>query len=212
MRILVVGASGGIGLQVVQQGLGRGHEIRAFARGADRMEIDVPGFEAWPGDATRPADLAGALDGVDAVMMTLGVPRTLRGIVMPTTLFSDATRALLPVMEGAGLKRLLVVTGIGAGDSIAAMSALERAGRKILLGRAYADKDVQEKMITASDLDWTIARPGILTDGAATGTYNVLTTPETWRNGVISRADVAGFLLRAAEDGSHIREAPVLVR
>jgi uncharacterized protein YbjT (DUF2867 family) len=81
---------------------------------------------------------------------------------------------------------------------------------KLFLGRAYADKDLQEDLIKGSGLDWTIARPGILTDNAMTGKYQVLVTPETWRQGMISRADVAHFLVHAAEDGRHIRETPAL--
>jgi uncharacterized protein YbjT (DUF2867 family) len=92
------------------------------------------------------------------------------------------------------------------------MSTLERMGHTAILGRAYADKAVQEEMIKASDLDWTIARPGILTNNRRTGVYKVLTEPSTWRNGLISRADVADFLIKALEEGTHIREAPVLVR
>ena len=80
------------------------------------------------------------------------------------------------------------------------------------MGRAYADKTRQEALIEDSALDWTIARPGILTSNRRTGRYQVLTEPATWRNGMISRADVAHFLIHAAEDGTFIHEAPVLVR
>jgi uncharacterized protein YbjT (DUF2867 family) len=83
---------------------------------------------------------------------------------------------------------------------------------KAILGRAYADKAVQEDLIKASSLDWTIARPGILTDNKGTGRYNVLVEPESWRQGVISRADVAHFLVGAAETGSHVHQTPALQR
>jgi uncharacterized protein YbjT (DUF2867 family) len=73
-------------------------------------------------------------------------------------------------------------------------------------------RQLQEDLIKGADLDWTIARPGILTDNAMTGKYEVLVSPGTWRQGVISRADVAHFLVHAAEDGSHIRETPALQR
>jgi uncharacterized protein YbjT (DUF2867 family) len=115
-------------------------------------------------------------------------------------------------MQDKGIRRLLAVTGFGTGDSYARVSSAERIAFQAIMGRAYADKNRQEEMIMASDLDWTIARPGILTSNRGTGRYQVLTEPATWRNGLISRADVAHFLIHAAEDGTYLHEAPVLVR
>ncbi len=211
MKLTVIGASRGIGRKVVDYALERGHHVRAVARSADKMDIASDAFEAISGDATDPELLSGAVNGVDAVILTLGVPRDIR-VLQHTTLFSSVTQALIPIMQNAGVKRLLTVTGFGAGDSYAKLSTPERFTFKVFLGRAYADKALQEDLIRNSDLDWTIARPGILTDNAMTGKYDVLVAPETWRQGVISRSDVAHFLVHAAEDGSHIRETPALQR
>lgn len=211
-HILVVGASRGIGREVVLQGLARGHRIRAMARSAETIAIDDPMLETWPGDATQARDLAPALDGVDAVVLALGVPRDVRFVLRPVTLFSSATQALLPLMQAQGPRRLVAVTGFGAGRSRAALSTLEKLPFKAIMGRAYDDKSRQEAMIEASDLDWTIVRPGILTSNRGTGRYRVLREPAEWRNGVIPRADVADFILTAIEQGSDLRAAPVLVR
>ena len=211
MKLTVIGASRGIGRKVVDYALGRGHAVRAVARSADRMEIDAEGFEARAGDATDPEHLARAVAGVDAVILTLGVPRDIRAL-QPTTLFSTTAQALIPTMEAAGVNRLLAVTGFGAGDSYGKLSTPEKIAFKLFLGRAYADKALQEELIMGSTLDWTIARPGILNDNAMSGKYEVLVDPATWRQGIISRADVAHFLVHAAEDGSHIRETPALQR
>ena len=211
-QILVIGASRGIGLEVVRQGLERGHRIRAFARGADAIEVDDPALEKVAGDATDPRAVAQALDGVDAVVLALGVPKDYKFIVKPVTLFSEATETLLPVMEEHGVRRLVAVTGFGAGRSRAALSGLEKVPFKLVMGRAYDDKSRQEEMIEGSGLDWTIVRPGILTANRKTGDYKVLVSPDEWRNGVIPRADVADFILTALEGGSHVRGDPVLVR
>lgn len=211
MRITVIGASRGIGRKVVDYALRRGHHVRAVARSADRMDIASEAFEAVAGDATDPELLARAVEGADAVILTLGLPRDIR-VLQPTSLFSSVTQALIPAMQDAGVRRLLTVTGFGAGDSQAKLSTPEKLTLKLVLGRAYADKDRQEELIRGSDLDWTIARPGILTDNAMTAKYQVLVTPETWRQGLISRADVAHFLVHAAEDGSHVRQTPALQR
>jgi putative NADH-flavin reductase len=211
MKLAVIGASRGIGRKVVDYALSRGHEVRALARSADAMGIDAPGFVPVAGDASDPAALARAVAGADAVIVTLGVPRDIRAL-QRTTLFSASTRALIPVMAAHGVRRLLAVTGFGAGDSYAKLSTPEKINFTVFLGRAYADKAVMEDLIRASDLDWTIARPGILTDTAMTGRYRVLVDPSSWRQGLISRADVAHYLVHAAEDGSHIRQTPALQR
>jgi uncharacterized protein YbjT (DUF2867 family) len=212
MHILVIGGSRGIGRACVTLALDRGHRVRAFARSAEAMPLEHEMLEKRAGDATQADDLAAALDGIDAVLLTLGVPKTATALLRPVHLFSEATAALLPTMQDKGVRRLLAVTGFGAGESFARLSSAERIAFKAVMGRAYADKDRQEEMIVASDLDWTIARPGILTSNRMTGRYQVLTEPATWRNGMISRADVAHFLIHAAEDGTYVREAPVLVR
>lgn len=211
MKLAIIGASRGIGRACVDYALSRGHKVRAMARGADGMEIGDANFSAVTGDATDAGDIARAIAGTDAVLFTLGLPNDMRKL-RRTTLFSDATRALLPAMEAAGLRRLICVTGFGAGDSYAKLSSPEKLVRGAILGRAYADKGVQEQMIRASGLDWTIVRPGILTNSTMTGKYQVLVAPETWRQGMISRQDVAHFLVHAAEDGSHVGETPALQR
>jgi putative NADH-flavin reductase len=211
MKLVVIGASRGIGRKVVDYALQRGHDVRAVARSADKMEVGSDALETIAGDATDPEVLARALPGADAVILTLGVPRDLR-VLRPTTLFSSTTQALIPEMERAGVRRLLTVTGFGTGDSYAKLSTPEKITFKVLLGRPYADKALQEEMIRGSDLDWTIARPGILTDSGMSGKYQVLVAPSSWRQGIISRGDVAHFLVHAAEDGSYIHETPALQR
>jgi len=210
MRMLVIGASRGIGRLTVEAGSKRGHHVRALSRSG--MEMPADGVESIQGDATDPAALGAALEGMEIVLFTLGLHRSIANYSRPVTLFSDATAALLPLLEAHGPKRLIVVTGFGAGDSKQAMSTLERIGHSVLLGRPYADKDRQEDMVRASSLDWTLVRPVILTNNEASGRYRVLADPETWRNGLIARADVADFLIREAEEGAHVQGAVVLAR
>lgn len=211
-KILVIGGSKGIGAEVVKAALARGLAVRAFSRSADKMTISDPNFEAVVGDATKPEDVDPALEGVDAVFHTIGVPKGPGFIFTPTTVFSDATRALLPGMQARGIKRLLVVTGYGAGDGEQALSTFEKLPFKAVFGRAYADKGVQEDLIKASELDWTIARPGVLTHNPASQAYKILTDAKDWRNGIVSRADVADFLIKSYLEDTHIHQTPVIVR
>ena len=212
MHVLVIGGSRGIGLACLRYALERGHRVRAFARSAQSIAVDHENLEKRTGDATNADDVTAALDGIDTVILALGVPKTAAALLRPIHLFSDATAVLLPAMQEKGIRRLLAVTGFGTGDSYARVSSAERIAFRGIMGRAYADKNRQETLIMDSGLDWTIARPGFLTSNRMTGRYQVLTEPATWRNGLISRADVAHFLIHAAEEGTFIREAPVLVR
>jgi len=211
MHLLIIGATSGIGARTRETALSRGHRVRAMARGADTLE-PADALEPFPGDATNADDVTRALDGVDAVIMALGIRERLAMLWEDERLFSDATKVLLPAMEAAGVSRLIAVTGFGAGRSRSAMSTLESIGHKAVLGRPYADKDRQEALILDSPLDWTIARPVILTNNKATGQYRVLRDPKDWRNGLISRADVADYLVKAAEEGLDIRTDVVLAR
>jgi putative NADH-flavin reductase len=113
-------------------------------------------------------------------------------------------------MEASAVKRLICVTGLGAGDSRGHGGLLYDAALYLILGRIYTDKDAQEWIIRRSRLDWTIVRPAVLTTGARTGTYRVLVDPRDWRSGFISRADVADFLVRQIDDEGLIHKTPVL--
>ncbi|PTX56600.1 putative NADH-flavin reductase [Litoreibacter ponti] len=207
--ILIMGATSGIGKCAVKEGLSRGLHIRAFARSADEME-PRDGLEPCPGDALEADDVARALDGVSAVIYALGIKERIAMLWEKETLFSETTKVLLDQMPKAGVTRLIAVTGFGAGRSIEAMSTIERMGHRAILGRPYEDKDRQETLIMDSDLDWTIARPVILTNNAKAKGYSVLTEPSQWKNGLISRATVADYLIDAAQKGLNVRQDVVL--
>jgi putative NADH-flavin reductase len=173
------------------------------------MPLSDPNLEKVRGDALKSRDVEAALQGIDVVIQTLGVG--FGDLFRPVRLFSDATRVLIAAMEAQSVKRLISVTGFGAGDSRDSISALQRAPFLFIFGRAYDDKSLQERLIKESGLDWTIARPGVLTGGPRTGRCKVLTEASQWRNGMISRSDVAEFLVRQIEDRRYVHKAPVLV-
>ena len=209
MRILIIGASKGIGLQATRQALAAGFQVRALARSATGIPFSDSSLEKMQGDALKTDDIEKALVGVDAVIQSLGVG--LGELIRPVRLFSVATKLLLEAMTSEGVKRLISVTGFGAGDSRANISCLQRLPFQIVFGRAYDDKSLQEQLIKDSELDWTIARPGVLTSGPQTDHYQVLSEASQWRNGIISRANVADFLVRQIQDQTYIRQSPVLI-
>ena len=115
--VLIIGASRGIGLETVKAALHAGHSVRALARSARRIPVDHPKLEKMVGDALQVPTVKRALTGVDVVIQSLGISAGPENIFNPTRLFSIATRVLVAAMEEAQVKRLICVTGFGAGDS-----------------------------------------------------------------------------------------------
>ncbi len=211
-RILVMGGSQGIGLAVCRAAVAKGHRVRAMSRNG-RLPADIGGdCEAFIGDARSADDVIRALTGTDVVVQALGVPPSLDFILKPVTLFSEATRVLLPAMTKAGVGKLVAVTGFGAGDSHDAIDILQRLPFRLIFKNAYDDKSIQEALIAASDLDWLIVRPGVLMNCPLSGNYKVLTRSSEWRNGIVARADVADFIVQRIEANILNREKPVIIR
>jgi NAD(P)H-binding len=112
-------------------------------------------------------------------------------------------------MEEAQIRRLICVTGFGAGDSRGHGGFLYSAAFRLMLGRMYDDKDLQER-VRRSELDWVIVRPVILTNWPKSNTYRALADPRNWTCGFISRADVADFLIKQIDDDAFLHKTPVL--
>jgi len=210
--VLIIGASRGIGLETVKYALTAGHRVRALARGAASIAIDHAELEKIAGDALDATTVSQALRGVEAVIETLGAPMGPGEVLWGTTLFSAATRILSDAMRAQRVGRLVAVTGLGAGDSRGHLGfAFDAIAFPLVLKRVYDDKDVQEQMIRASGLDWTIVRPGLLTGGPATGRARALTEPRDWRAAYVTRADVAHFLVREAFERRFVGRTPLLI-
>ena len=174
------------------------------------IPVSRPDLQKIAGDAMDERTINHAVAGVDAVIQTLGVHFRPETILRGTRLFSVATRVLVTAMEEAGVKRLICVTGLGAGSSRDKGGVLYNIALHLFLDRIYLDKDAQEWIIRKSTLEWVLVRPAVLTNGPRTGAYRVLVDPQDWRSGFISRADVADFLVKQINDDALIRQAPAL--
>ena len=211
-KVLIIGASRGIGLETVRAALRAGHRVRALARSAARMPIQDANLDTVSGDALDRDTIRDALRDVQVVIQTLGVNFAPKLIFEGTTLFSDSTRILVDAMKVAGVKRLIAVTGLGAGDSRGHGGFIyDAVVFPLLLKRVYDDKDVQEWIIRSSGLEWTIVRPGLLRNRPATGRYRVLTASKDWQFGAISRSDVADFLVQQINDRTLVGTTPLLI-
>jgi putative NADH-flavin reductase len=184
-----------------------GHTLTAMARNAAGFAGPVTGVRMMLGDAGDPADIDRAVAGQEVVVWTVSVRPTRR----PVRLFSHATQFLLAAMTRHGVRRLVCVTGVGSGDSKGHSGFLyDRIVHPLLLRTAFEDKDRQETQIRDSDLDWTIVRPGVLTDGPATGLYQALTTSDGARARRIARGDVAAFIVENLAAPEFVHQAVFL--
>jgi putative NADH-flavin reductase len=205
MKILVLGATGSVGKHLVAQALEAGYEVRALVRDAARAPA-AKGLEVVPGDALQAADVEAALAGCEAVIYSLGAPPG-----KATTLFSETTRVLIAAMRKAGVQRLIAITGIGAGDSKGHGGWFyEWFIFPLFTSKLYADKDVQEKLIRESGLDWTIVRPASFTDGPRGGALRATDVLEGVTIRKISRADVAAFVLEELRTGRWRGRTPLV--
>ncbi len=188
MKILIIGATGPTGLEIVKQGLALGHQVTAAVRRPESASLPQ-GTIVVRADVTDAHSLMAATAGQDAVLNSLGSSIDRK----PTTLFSQGTRNLLAAMQQAACRRLLCITGIGAGDSQGHGGFFyDRIIQPLLLNEIYKDKTRQEEVVRQSGIHWTIVRPGMLTNGPRTGRFRALTDLTGITVGKISRADVAG--------------------
>ncbi len=201
MRILVLGASGGVGRLLVEEALARGHAVAAQTRRAAKLAPLADRVRIVEADPLDPAALARAVEGQEAVLFALGIDR-----LGPTTLFSESTRHLVEAMRRAGVRRLVAITGVGAGETRGHGGFLyDRLIFPLLTRHRYADKDRQEALIRASGLDWTIVRPAPFAGAVPAGPLEV---HERVAPGLVlrrvTRAEVARFVLDALEDPATI--------
>ena len=207
MNILIVGATRGIGRQVLEHALVSGDNVTALVRDPQRLATRHERLRVVKGDILDANSVAVAMAGQNAVCCSIGVK-----VPWPKIrVFSEGTKNLLRAMKQAGVKRLICVTGIGAGDSRGHGGFFyDRVFYPLVARPIYSDKDRQESLIRASDVDWTIVRPGFLTNGPLTKSYRALTNLTGVTAGWISRADVAHFILTELRSNQYLKQAPLL--
>jgi len=205
-KIIVFGATGKLGLQILRQALDANLDVTAFVRDPARLTIQDPKLRVVTGDTLDAGSVErGMAGGFDAVVSALGVFHR-----EPRTELSDGTANIISAMQKHGVPRLVVVSSVGAGDSRGQGNLLARGLQSLLLKHVLADKDRQEALVTASGLEWTILRPPQLTDEpTARGDLVAWSGPpprqkKTWKT---SRASVARAALEAVSAGKYLRQA-----
>lgn len=187
MRVLVLGATGGTGREVVAQAREAGHEVTVY-------------------DRKSGSSSAQAMPGHDAVISAIGRGKSFSA----NGLIAGVVPEILDGMKAAKIRRLIFMSALGVGDSYQDAPFLQRLFFNTLLRGIYADKLIGDQLIRKSDTDWTIVQPSMLTDGPLTGKYQAGERLRLQGMPTISRADTAQFIVRQLADASNVRKTVIV--
>jgi putative NADH-flavin reductase len=219
MRLVIFGATGGTGRRLVERAIAEGHEVTALVRNPSRMAMRHQRLNIVVGDVFDPERVREAVAGNEAVISVLGSRQPSNPLrpnrpCDPNGPASAGSENIIMAMKEHGLRRFVCQTAWGVGESKEEPGLAGAFFMKVLvpplLRDEYADKEAQERVVRASDLDWVIVRPMILTNGSWTNDYRAAEDLKPGRRPYISRADVADFLLRQLTGGTFVRKTPVI--
>ena len=203
MRILVFGGTGSVGRLVIEEALSRRHQITALVRSPQKVGELASRITVVQGDALDARAVDKAIAGQDVVIYTLGA-----GNVRDTTLFSESTRVLLTAMNQHAVRRLICVTGVGAGETKGHGGFLyDWILYPLFTKGIYADKDKQESVIRDSYAEWTIVRPASFRRHKPAGPLRAVTDIGDVTLRGISRQEVAQFLVDELEENRYVRQS-----
>ena len=207
MRLLVFGATGATGQEIVTQGLRQGHELTVFVRNPAKMTLRDDRLRVVIGGVPEEADaISAAVRGQHVVISALGVGNSLKS----GNFISRAMRAIVPTMEREAVRRLIFMSALGVGDTLRDAPLLPRIMYRMLLSDLFADKADAERYLRESTLDWTLVYPVLLSNGPRTGQYRVGERLSLRGLPMISRADVADFILKQIQDSTYLRKGAAI--
>lgn len=201
MKVLIVGAAGKTGRAVTDRAVQAGHEVTAFVHSA--AGYDVSGVDVRSGDANDMAAIAPAIMGQDAVINTVGGKTPFK----VTTLEASIAATIVAAMQQHGVRRLVVTSMVGEGDSAANTPFYVKILLATFLRGANRDKAEMESTVRGSELDWVITRPAILTEKPATGDVRVFSADSRDKAHSITRSDLSSFLVAQLTSDEHLRRA-----
>jgi uncharacterized protein YbjT (DUF2867 family) len=205
MNLLIIGGTGKTGRELIKQGLAAGHSITAIARNPKKLKYEDPNFKVVKGDVLIPNTLENSFEGQDAVLSALGHKR----FFIKTTILSRGTKNIIDAMNVNGIKRFICITSLGIRDSKFRLGLYYTLFTiPVILFFYFLDKAKQEELIMKSKLDWTIVRPGQLTNGRKRTDYKHDTKAGNYiLTKMISRASVAYFILANLDSKSYLHKA-----
>ena len=205
MKLIIFGSTGGIGRQVVAQALEQGHDVSAVTRSPEKFDQSYERLKVIGGDVLDPAFVKNVILGSDGVVCALGMPPSSK-----EQLRANGTKNIIRAMEDTGVKRLVCLSALGVGDSRNILPfSYKYIIIPLIMGRLFADHELQEYYVKNSALDWVIVRPGNFSKGEHTGIYRHGFAADDKRPALkISHGDVAEFMLKQFGDDTYLRKTP----
>ncbi len=207
MKLVLFGATGRTGNELVGQALGAGHEVTVLVRDPAKLRLTDRRLRVVQGDALDTRLVDDVIAGQDAVISVLGHTRN-----SPKDIQARAIGGILDAMRQHGVRRIASLTGAGvasADDPPSAGATVMKTLLRLISRDVLEDAVRSSDLLRASDRDWVIARVPRLVDGPHTGVYRVGTL-QLGPGARISRADAADFLLRAVTEDTWLRQLPMI--
>jgi putative NADH-flavin reductase len=206
-NILVLGGTGGTGREVIAQALAAGHNVTALVRDSRRLAIVSDRLQVVQGDVTSEGPtLSDVVLDQDAVISVLGVGKSFS----PNSLIQTSTPLIVRAMERHRVRRLIHTSAFGVGPTFGECPVVPRLFFRTLLRRVYLDKARGDDHVRASDLEWTIVYPALLTDGPKSGSCRAGEHLALRGFPSVSRADVAAFLLSQISDRTYVKKGVLI--
>lgn len=202
MKLIIFGATGGTGKELIRQALEQGHEVTAFVRNRQKLSFNDKKLNIINGDVLNKEDVSKTIQGNDAVLVALGVkPPSKAKVVGP------GTKNIIEAMKAHNVRRLIVESAMFMDDTVRKNSFLISFLTKTFMKGLYADKLVQESAVRESGLEWVIVRPVGLSNGHKTEKYRFGESLKL--KGLfpmIARADVADFMLKQVQSDTNLHK------
>ena len=209
MKVSIFGATGFSGQGILAEALKQGHKVTILVRDASKIPIKHQNLTIVEGNVLNPQTVASVLHHQEAVIQCLGVSG--KGDGKPTTFISDATKIIVDEMQNQKIKRLIAMSNVGAGNSIAFQPWFFT---KIILPYfmkwlkvIIEDKNRMEPIIMNSNLDWTIVRCPNIVDKPAKGTCNATLDGKGLKLS-ITLPDLSKFMVDQLNQTAFIKQAP----
>jgi putative NADH-flavin reductase len=206
MKLLLLGATGPSGQQIVARALEQGHEVTILVRNPSKLNFNDARLTVVTGDIFDGETLVKYIQGKDVVISALGVGKELKS----NNLITRAVASIIPAMNTAGVKRLIFLSAFGVGPTYSQASVIQKIVFRTFLRNIYADKNAGSEQLRSSGLQWTLVSPVLMSDGPRTGKYRVGEKLEMKGMPKISRADIADFMLSEARDNRYVQRDVIL--
>lgn len=205
MKVVIFGANGKTGILLVEQALAKGYQVVAYIRRPGSIVIDNPKLKIIIGNLNEPLKMKDAITGADACISTLGGGSLTKHSIE----IMNGIKNIISIMEVTKVHRFIYLSSLGAGESrFLIPQPLRFFLTRFFLKVPLADHNLNESNIIKSKLDWTLVRPGSLSDGQLTGDLKYGADKTKMKgNSKISRANVALFILKQLIDTTYIKKA-----